>query len=104
MLIHCVFFWLKPECNAAQQQEFLQAVQGLLQIPDIGQGWVGPPAATRDEVIDHSYALGLTLVFADQAAHDRYQIHSLHQKFVEKYNPWFSKVQVYDMLHLPLPQ
>ena len=96
MLIHSVFFWNKA-ASSAEDAAFLAALQGLLAIPDIQQGFVGPPAATRDAVIDHSYDFGLTLLFADQAAHDRYQVDPRHQAFIKQFEHRFAKVRVFDM-------
>lgn len=100
MLVHSVFFWLPTDCSAQQRGDFLHALQGLLSISDVSQGWVGPPSTTRKAVIDHTYDFGLTLLFANLAAHDRYQVDPLHKAFIAAYSPLFAKVQVYDMEHL----
>lgn len=97
MLIHTVYLWLKEESDAALRAAFAADCHGLLSIPHIAQGWVGTPAATRDQVIDHSYDQALMLHFADQAAHDAYQEHPLHSAFVARYLPHFAQVKVFDM-------
>ncbi len=48
--------------------------------------------------MDNSYAVALLVEFADQAAHDAYQEHPDHQRFVEACSPLWSRVQVYDCL------
>ncbi|WP_338846479.1 Dabb family protein [Massilia sp. W12] len=97
MLIHAVYLWLKEESDAALRAEFAADCRALLAIPHIAQGWVGTPASTRDQVIDHSYEQALMLHFADLAAHDAYQEHPLHHAFVARYLPHFAQVKVYDM-------
>lgn len=96
MFIHSVYFWLAPASSVQLQEEFVSALRGLLAITDIAQGYIGPPAATRDEVIEHGYSYALTLLFVDQAAHDRYQVHPSHVAFVSHFTPHFAKVQVFD--------
>ena len=96
MFVHSVYFWLNEPDDLNRLNAFEASLHNLLAIPQIGQGYVGRPAATRDEVIVHSYQFALTLLFKDQAAHDQYQIHPLHQAFCEQYADYFAKVTVYD--------
>ncbi len=96
MFVHSVYFWLLPSSSADQQAQFLAGLRTLLAIPDIAQAYIGPPAATRDDVIEHGYSYALTLLFADQAAHDRYQIHPLHQQFIANFSPLLAQVRVFD--------
>ena len=100
MFVHSVYFWLLPSANAQQQEQFLAGLRGLLAISDVAQAYIGPPAATRDVVIEHGYSYALTLLFADQAAHDRYQIHPIHQQFVASFSPLLAQVRVFDSTSL----
>lgn len=95
MFVHSVFFWLHP-ATADDDAAFLRALHALLAIEHIQQGFIGPPAATRDDVIDHSYQYGLILLFADQAAQDAYQVDARHQAFIAAFQHRFAKVTVYD--------
>ena len=97
MLIHSVYFWLEPAGDSGLVDEFEAGCRRLMTVPDIQSALLGRPAATAARpVIDSSYAWALILTFADQAAHDRYQEHELHQQFVAKFSSIWQRVQVYD--------
>jgi hypothetical protein len=97
MLIHTVFFWLKPELTAAQRAEFRKGVDSLTQIRAATQVFVGAPAATAERpVIDRSYAVGLTVIVPDVAAHDAYQVDPIHLEFVRRFGTYWTRVQIYD--------
>lgn len=97
MLVHSVFFWLKPELNEAQRAEFLRALNALSGISSVSQIFIGTPAPTgKRAVVDDSYSYALTLLFKDIAAHDAYQIDPLHKAFVSGCSPFWTKVQIYD--------
>jgi len=96
MLIHTVFFWLKPDTTPEQAETFKQNVRNLKSIPTIESIYVGTPAPTNRPVIDSSYAVCLTVIFKDLAAHDVYQSHPDHLAFVDANNSLWAKVLVYD--------
>jgi hypothetical protein len=97
MLIHTVYFWLKPELTAAQRAEFRAAVETLGGIKAVEKVYVGTPAATeRRAIIDASYDVALTVICRDVAAHDAYQVDPLHLAFVKQCNTFWSRVQIYD--------
>ncbi len=97
MLVHSVFFWLKPDLTPAQRAKFRSAVEGLAKIESIAQIHVGAPAATEDRgVIERGYSVALTTLFKDMAAHDIYQVHPLHVKFIEDFNTYWTKVLIFD--------
>jgi hypothetical protein len=97
MLIHSVFFWLKPELTEAQRADFRRAVEGLMAIESVRQGWVGVPAATeRRPTVDHGFSLAFTTVFDDVAGQTVYQVHPLHLDFLKHYKPYWSRIQIYD--------
>jgi hypothetical protein len=55
MLVHTVYFWLKPELTPAQRAEFRQGIESLSGIPAVEAIYVGTPAATEKRpVIDDS--------------------------------------------------
>jgi hypothetical protein len=94
MLVHTVFFWLKPGQDRAA---FLDQVKTLAGIPTLKHCWVGTPASTdKRPVIDRSYDVGLTTVFASVADHDVYQEHPIHLAFLAANQDRWTKVQVYD--------
>ena len=97
MLIHSVFFYLKPELTAAQQAEFRRMLNTLPAIRAAEQMYIGTPAPTaKRPTIDDSYSFALTIVFKDVAAHDAYQVDPLHKAFVATCSPLWQRVQIYD--------
>jgi hypothetical protein len=97
MLIHSVFFWLKPEINEAQRLAFRQGLESLRGVKSIQAAYIGTPAAIPPRpVVDASYSFALTLVFADIAGHDAYQVDPLHKGFLDNFRSFWSKVQIYD--------
>jgi hypothetical protein len=97
MLVHSVYFWLKPELTVAQRAEFRRGVESLAGIKSVDKVYVGTPAATeRRPIIDHTYAVALTVMCKDVAAHDAYQVDPIHLAFVAKFNTFWTRVQIYD--------
>jgi hypothetical protein len=97
MLIHTVFFWLKPELTAAQRADFRRGVESLAAIKAVEKIYVGAPAATtKRPIIDDSYSCALTVLCQDVAAHDAYQVDPIHLAFVERFKACWSRVQIYD--------
>ncbi|MBL9205982.1 MAG: Dabb family protein [Opitutaceae bacterium] len=97
MLVHSVYFWLKPELTAAQRAEFRQGVESLRGISATEKVYVGVPAGVPDRpIIDKSFAIGLTVVCKDVAAHNAYQVDPIHLAFIERFKPYWSRVQIYD--------
>lgn len=97
MLIHSVFFWLKPELTEAQRAEFRRGVESLAAIQHVHQVYVGTPAAVPDRpVVDKTFAVGLTVVCRDVTAHDAYQLDPIHLAFIAKFKSCWTRVQSYD--------
>jgi hypothetical protein len=98
MLVHSVYFWLKPDAEPSLAGRFEAGLKRLTTIPDVRSAHYGRPEATpKRPVIDDSYSWALIAVFDDVAAHDRYQTHALHRDFVEEFRPIWERVQVYDV-------
>jgi hypothetical protein len=97
MIIHSVYFWLKRGVTPARRSRFPAAVRKLSAIPSVSKIHVGPPAklAVRN-VTDRSFAVALTILFKDAAAHDAYQVHPIHEAFVEKNKSLWARVLVFD--------
>lgn len=94
MLVHTVYFWLKPGVDRAA---FKAAVETLAGIPGLTACHVGTPApTTKRPVIDDTYDVALTTVMPDIATHDAYQQHPLHLQFLQHCRDQWSRVQVYD--------
>ena len=97
MLIHTVYFWLKPAATEAHRKQLIHDCQKYLgKIPAVRQLWAGVPAMTPRDVVDNSYAVGLTVVLEDVAGHDVYQAHPLHKEFIQRNQAHWARVQVYD--------
>lgn len=99
MLIHSVFFWLKPETTPAQHAAMQKGLESLCAIKSAESVYVGVPAALPDRPTrDSSYAFGLTVLFKDITAHDAYQVDPLHKAFIQEFSPLWARVQVYDAI------
>jgi hypothetical protein len=97
MLIHTVFFWLKPGLTGAQRAEFRRGVESLRAISHVDQAYVGTPAPVPARAVaDQSFSVGLTVICRDAAAHDAYQADPIHLAFVAKFRSRWTRVQVYD--------
>jgi hypothetical protein len=97
MLVHSVFFWLKPELTAQQRADFRAGVESLGGIKAVSAVYVGVPAKTpKRPIIEDSYSLALTVVCQDIAAHDAYQVDPIHLAFVNSFKTYWSRVQIYD--------
>ncbi|MCC5827894.1 MAG: Dabb family protein [Phycisphaeraceae bacterium] len=96
MIVHSVFFWLKPNLTEQDRERFLAGVGELRSVQSIRHIFIGPPASTARPVIDRSYSVALTVVFDDMAAHDRYQEDPIHKRFVEQFSPMWERVLIYD--------
>jgi hypothetical protein len=98
MLIHTVYFWLKPGTSTAERDRLVADCRELLgAIPSVRKLYAGPPAATEQRgVVDGSFGVGLTVLFDDLAGHDVYQPHPLHEKFIERNKAIWDRVVVYD--------
>ena len=97
MLVHTVYFWLKPEITAAQRAEFVRLVHKLGEIKSVEKIYVGQPAKTEKRaIIDDSYSVALTVLCKDIAAHDAYQVDPIHLKFIADCKAFWNRVQIYD--------
>jgi hypothetical protein len=98
MLVHSVYFWFKPDADPAVVAAFESGLRRLTTIPDVTQAYIGRPEATPPRaVVDDTYAWALVEVFADLAAHDRYQEHPIHAQFLQEFSASWQRVQVYDV-------
>lgn len=97
MFIHTVFFWLNENAPAGAEEQLAGDCLRLLgKIPDVKAIHAGRPANTPREVVDNSYAVGLTVILTSKKAHDVYQDHPLHHEFIARNKPHWKRVQVYD--------
>lgn len=97
MLVHSVFFWMKPESSEADRAALRAGLETLRTIECIKGMYVGVPAATPPRpVIDASYDFALTVILDSLADQDIYQAHPVHTRFVDQCSKYWTKVLVYD--------
>jgi hypothetical protein len=97
MLVHSVYFWLKPDVTPADREAIRRGLETLRGIRQARQMFIGTPAATEERgVIDNTYDLALTVLFDSLADQDAYQVHPLHNDFLAKFASLWKKVIVYD--------
>jgi hypothetical protein len=96
MLSHHVLFWLKADTTEEQKAAFRKGLESLEKIETVTQFHVGTPAPIERAVVDTTYSYSLVLFFEDLAGHDVYQVHELHQAFLNEFRILFEKVVIYD--------
>lgn len=96
-LAHQVYFWLKNPDSKEDQAKLIEGIKTLAAIEQIRGLHIGVPASTeKRDVVDNSYAVSELLFFDNADDEHAYQIHPVHQAFVENYSYLWSKVVVYD--------
>lgn len=97
VLVHQVYFWLKPNLSPNEFAKFEKGVRSLLSIKSMKFGSVGIPAPTPNRpVIDTTYSYSLLTIFQNIADHDAYQIDPIHEQFLKDCKDLWIKVLVYD--------
>lgn len=94
--VHAVYFWLRPDLIPDQRDAFARGLQSLRDIETVRHGWIGVPAATDRPIIERSYSYALTLVFADPADQEAYQVHPVHDRFRDEFGDFWTRVSIYD--------
>ena len=96
MFVHAVYFWLRGGLTPAERAQFEAGLRALCAIDSVRHAYVGSPAPTDRPVIERGYSRALVVVFADQAAHDRYQTHPVHDGFRAECGGLWTAVRIYD--------
>lgn len=98
MITHIVIFWLdKP--YADHRTQFLKEAQKLKDIPGMLEFRCGIPVPSSRGAVDDSFAVGISMTFPSQKEADAYQVHPLHQHFVENsVKPSVKRFVVYDWI------
>lgn len=98
-LTHHVFFWLKNPDSKEDLAKLIAGVRTLAAIETVRAFQVGVPASTEKRaVVESSYSVSELLMFDDVEGQNAYQVHPIHQKFVEDCSHLWSKVTVFDSL------
>lgn len=98
-LAHTVYFWLKPDAPADTAAAMIAFYRGeVTPLPGVVSVLVGEPRRVDAPraVVDATYTLGVTTVFATAADEDVWQTHPVHERFLARFGHCFAKVQVYD--------
>jgi len=85
MIHHTVVFQLKHSADSAEERDFLHAACELASIPGVTQF-----ECLRQVSSKNPFTFGLSMKFADEAAHRLYQDHPLHTRFVQE--RWLKEV------------
>jgi hypothetical protein len=97
MLAHNVYFTLKDKSTAAKAQLVAACKKYLAGHPGTVFFAAGTLAeALQREVNVRDFDVALHLVFADQAAHDRYQEAPRHEQFIAENRDNWAAVRVFD--------
>ena len=104
MIGHMVYFKLKDATPEARTKLVASCDQYLADHEGVAfysAGVLGE--AFKREVNDRDWDVALHLVFRDKAAHDKYEAHPEHLKFIEANKANWAKVRVFDS-ELPAPR
>ena len=98
MFVHAVYFWLRENLTPAEWDRFAAGLRALRAIEGVRHGYIGAPAPTVRPVIERGYSRSLVLIFPDQAAHDAYQVHPVHDRFRSECGGFWTAVRIYDSI------
>src|SRR5262245_18289569 len=97
MFSHIVILWTKPEQPNAVAALIAGAEQHLKPIPGVLMFHVGRMVTDGRPVVESSYQVALTTVFASRQAGEEYRAHPGHERFKqEAYTPNCDGCLVYD--------
>ncbi len=98
-LAHTVFFWFKPAAPADTANRLLSFYRTEVpSLPGVLAVLPGGPRTSDRDVVDDSFHLGVTTVFADSDAEHVWQDHPVHKRMIAEFEPFLAKVVVYDTL------
>jgi hypothetical protein len=103
-LAHMVYFKLK-DTSGASRAKLAAACKRLLSRHE-GTVYFGTGTLAGDlsrPINDRDFDVSLHLVFTSKAAHDKYQEHPRHLKFIEENKDNWEKVRVFDSYLSPAP-
>lgn len=98
-LAHTVFFWFKPDAPADTANRLLSFYRTEVpSLPGVLAVLPGAPRPSERDVVDDSFDLGVTTVFADSDAEHVWHDHPVHKRMIAAFEPFLAKVVVYDTL------
>lgn len=100
-LSHHVFFWLKNPNSKEDLAKLIEGLNTLRKIETIRDLQIGVPASTeKRDVVDNSFSVSELMFFDDVEGQNVYQVHPVHQKFIENCSHLWEKVIVYDAMEV----
>jgi hypothetical protein len=97
VLVHSVYFWLKPGLTPARRSRFREELGRLAAIRTVGRIYIGEPAELAERAVtERGFDFALTIIFRDAAAHDAYQTDPVHEAFVKATKASWARVRVFD--------
>lgn len=96
MLVHDVYFTLQESTPENREQLLAACKKYLVDHPGVVLFACGTPADLDRPVNDRAWDVGLHVVFASRADHDRYQTAPDHLKFIEENRSTWKQVRVFD--------
>ncbi len=94
---HVILLWLKDPGNPKQQQQIIEATRSLQQIPGVIKIRVGAVLPSKRQIVDDSFNIGIHMLFANNAAMEKYVSHPEHTKTVSAaIMPFVDKIVIYD--------
>lgn len=100
MFVHHVYFWFKDPNNKSDLTHFEKELKNLVKVPTIKSSHLGKPAQTPRDVVDNTYTYSLLVFFETKEDHDTYQVHDLHNVFIQNCSQYWDRVQVYDSVDI----
>lgn len=98
-IIHSVYFWLEENISQNEEMDFLNFFEALKKIPGIQTFQFGKPANTTPRaVVDNSFSYNLIITFKNIEDINVYADHPDHLAAVNKYDKYWTKVQVMDTI------
>lgn len=98
-IVHHVFFWLNNPDSETDKKELIEGLNTLREIEEVKILLIGTPASTLErEVVDNSFDVSELMIFESTEAQDAYQVHPVHELFVENFSHLWERVVVYDMI------
>lgn len=98
-IIHSVYFWLKEGLSAEEEADFPGFFEMLRGISSVQTLKYGKPAPVNPRpVVDNSFSYNLIVTFENIDDINNYETHPDHLAAIEKYQKYWSKVEVRDTL------
>ncbi len=105
MIIHSVYFQLKPSATSQEIGKMHLALEELSRIPGVRILGVGRPAdVPQRPVLCSDYTLALILATDSVETLQAYQDHPIHLDFLQDYKDLWVSVRVFDLTTGEAPQ